>query len=179
MAELITIARPYAEAAFSYAKEQNALQSWSDVLADLAAISENEEMVKFLANPSHTKEQKLEIFLSLLGAASATDAIKNFLVALAEQGRLNTLSFVSKLFEELKATEEKRIKASIASAMELNDEQKSKLSAALNSKFGADVDVEYTTDSALIAGVRIKVGDWVVENTAVTQIQKLGAAIAH
>jgi len=179
MAELITIARPYAEAAFGYAKQQNALQSWSDVLANLAAISLNDDMAKFLANPAFSKGQKLDVFYGLLGAASEDSAVKNFLDALADQGRLSTLGFVAQLFEELKASEEKRIKASIASAMELNDEQKSKLSAALNSKFGADVDVEYITDSALIAGVRIKVGDWVVENTAVTQIQKLGAAIAH
>ncbi|SFR56199.1 F0F1 ATP synthase subunit delta [Thiomicrospira sp. ALE5] len=179
MAELITIARPYAEAAFRFAKEQNALKDWSDVLSNLAAIASNDDMAKFLANPSRSKEQKVDVFVSLLGSANLSKEVKNFLDALAEQGRLTALSSVSSVFEELKASEEKRLKASIASAVELNDEQKSKLSAALNSKFGADVDVEYITDSALIAGVRIKVGDWVVENTAVTQIQKLGAAIAH
>ncbi|MBE0493491.1 MAG: F0F1 ATP synthase subunit delta [Thiomicrospira sp.] len=178
MAELITTARPYAEAAFSFATENKQLAEWSETLNNLALIAEDIQMKKFISNPSHSDTDKVSIFESVMGS-KLSDSVKNLLVALADNGRLNALPDVAKLFDQLKATSEKRIKATITSARKPTAEQKSKLSAALNTKFDAEVDIDFVVDESLISGIRIKVGDWVVENTAVTQLQKLGAAIAY
>jgi F-type H+-transporting ATPase subunit delta len=178
MAELITTARPYAEAAFSYAKEQQQLQDWSDMLNNLAAIAQEAQMSAFIANPRYSKSDKISIFEGVMGK-NLTEAGKNFLSALAENGRLAALPAVAELFDQLKAVDEKRVKATVISARKATVEQQRKLSAALNAKFDAEVDITYEVDESLIAGIRIKVGDWVVDNTAVTQLQKLGAAIAH
>lgn len=178
MAELITTARPYAEAAFGYAKESKQLAQWSEMLQNMALIATDANMAKFLANPKSTLENKLSVFEGVMGA-SLTQQGKNLLSALAENGRLNTLGHLSALFEQYKAVEENRIKATVTSALATTVEQQSKLSAALNAKFNAEVDINFQVDPSLISGIRIKVGDWVVDNTAVTQLQKLGAAIAH
>lgn len=178
MAELITTARPYAEAAFSYAKEQQQLTQWSEMLSAFALIASDAQMAKFIANPRQTNTDKVSVFEGVMGKG-LTEAGKNLLVMLAENGRLNTVGFISQLFEDLKAVEEKRVKATVTSARKATVEQQSKLSAALNAKFNAEVDIDYQVDASLISGVRIKVGDWVMDNTAVTQLHKLGAAIAQ
>jgi F-type H+-transporting ATPase subunit delta len=177
MAELITTARPYAEAAFSYAKEQGQLEKWSETLKNLALVASNAEMARLIATPRIDTGALIAMMDGVVGGLNAQE--KNLLTALAENGRLNALPDLSKLFEQLKAVEDKRVKATVVSAMMPSEEQKSKLNAALNAKFDAEVDVEYEVDSTLLCGIRIKVGDWVVDNTAVTQLQKLGAAIAY
>lgn len=178
MAELITTARPYAEAAFSFATENKQLAEWSDNLNNLALIAQDDQMTKFIGNPRHSYAEKISIFESVMGS-KLSDSVKNLLVALAENGRLNALPDVAKLFDQLKATAEKRVKATVTSAKKPTAEQQRKLSAALNTKFDAEVDIDYVVDASLISGIRIKVGDWVVDNSAVTQLQKLGAAIAY
>lgn len=178
MAELSKIARPYAEAAFSYAKEKQQLQQWSDMLKNLGLIAQDKALVSFVTDPTKSRANKAELFVSVMGN-KLDDAGKNLLAVMAENDRLLALGETSVLFEELKAVEDKRIKATVISAMETNAEQQSKLSAALNAKYGAEVDITYEVDPSLISGIRIKVGDWVVDNTAVTQINKLGAAIAN
>lgn len=178
MAELNTTARPYAEAAFGYAKEQQKLQDWSEMINNFATIAKDKSMSVFIADPRQSKTDKLSVFESVMGKNLTAEG-KNFLVALAENNRLAALPQVAELFEQLKSVDEKRIKATVTSAKKATVEQQRKLSAALNTKFDAEVDISYEIDESLIAGIRIKVGDWVVENTAVTQIQKLGAAIAH
>ncbi|WP_044408145.1 F0F1 ATP synthase subunit delta [Thiomicrospira microaerophila] len=178
MAELITTARPYAEAAFSYAKEQNKLSQWSDLLNNLALIASDAVMAKLIANPSVSNENKVSVFAGILGADLTTQA-KNLLNAMAENGRLNAVGQVAQIFGQLKTAEDKRVQAYVVSALEPTVEQKSKLSAALNSKFNAQVDIDYQVDKTLVSGLRIKVGDWVIDNTAHTQLQKLRAAIAN
>ena len=178
MAELMTIARPYAEAAFEVAKEEGKLADWSEMLANLAAIASNEEMATFMAGPDATTENALSIFTGVMDG-NLTDEGKNLLTVLAENKRLIALSDVAEIFEELKAEEEKRVRATVISARKATVEQKKKLSAALNAKFDAEVEITYEEDPSLIAGIKIKVGDWAVDGSALTQLNKLGAAIAQ
>lgn len=178
MAELLTTARPYAEAAFSYAKEQQKLQEWSNALNNLAIIAKDEQLAAFLVNPKHSKANKISIFESVMGSGMTND-VKNFLQVVAENGRLIVLPEVAKLFEQYKAQEEKRVKATVVSASKITVEQQKVLSAALNNKFGAEVDIDYEEDASLISGIKVKVGDWVVDNSAKSQLHKLGAAIVN
>jgi F-type H+-transporting ATPase subunit delta len=178
MAELMTIARPYAEAAFAMAKEKNQLAQWSEELANLATIAADSAMQAMIANPAYSEENVLSVFESVMGA-NLTQEGKNLLNVMAENKRLAALPALSETFEELKALEEKRVRATVITAQEATVEQKKLLSAALNAKFDAEVEIQYEEDPSLIAGIKIKVGDWAIDGSAVSQLNKLGAAIAQ
>jgi F-type H+-transporting ATPase subunit delta len=98
---------------------------------------------------------------------------------MAENKRLAALSDVAEVFETLKAKDEKRVRATVISALEVTNEQKKILSAALNAKFDAEVEISYEEDASLIGGIKIKVDDWAIDGSAITQLNKLGAAIAQ
>ncbi|MPQ76463.1 F0F1 ATP synthase subunit delta [Hydrogenovibrio sp. JE_KL2] len=178
MAELITIARPYAEAVFAVAKEEGKLEAWSESLANLAAIVSDETMQAFMANPETQDSQVSEVFTAVLGGKTDKE-LDNLLSVMTENKRLQSLPFVAELFEDMKAIEEKKVRATVISARAATVEQKKKLSAALNAKFDAEVEITYEEDSSLIAGIKIIVGDWAIDGSALSQLNKLGAAIAQ
>ncbi|GAB6069076.1 F0F1 ATP synthase subunit delta [Thiomicrorhabdus hydrogeniphila] len=178
MAELMTIARPYAEAVFALSLEEQNLAGWSEQLANLATITSDDAMAAMLNNPSYTEESIISVYEGVMGD-SLTKEGKNLLAAMAEHKRLNTLPEVAEAFEALKAVEEKRVRATVISARKATVEQKKKLSAALNAKFDAEVEINYEVDDSLIAGIKIIVGDWAIDGSALSQLNKLGAAIAQ
>ena len=178
MAQLITIARPYAEAVFSLSKEENNMAVWSDLLANLATISQDDAMEAMINNPVYSAGQIVSVFTEVMGDKLTTEG-KSLLEAMAGNKRLAALTYVAEVFETLKAEVEKRVRATVISAREVTVEQKKILSAALNAKFDAEVEISYEEDSTLIGGIKIKVGDWAIDGSAVSQLNKLGAAIAQ
>ena len=178
MAELMTIARPYAEAAFSLALDEKDLSGWSEQLANLATIANDDAMQAMLNSPNYSQADAISVIEGVMGD-NLTDGGKNLLNVMAENKRLAALADVSDMFETLKSTEEKKVRATVISARKATTEQKKKLSAALNAKFDAEVEIEYEVDKTLISGIKIKVGDWAVDGSAVSQLNKLGAAIAQ
>ena len=178
MAELMTIARPYAEAAFANAKEQNQLTEWSEELANLSTIASDDVMQDMIANPACSGTDLISVFEAVMDSGLTKEG-KNLLTVMAENKRLAALPILAEAFEELKAIEEKRVRATVISARKATVEQKKKLSAALNAKFDAKVEITYEEDPSLIAGIQIKVGDWSIDGSAVSKLNKLGAAIAQ
>ncbi|BCN94438.1 ATP synthase subunit delta [Thiomicrorhabdus immobilis] len=178
MAQLMTIARPYAEAVFALAEDANNLAGWSDELANLATISKDPAMIAMIKNPAYTADQIVSVFTDVMGDNLTTEG-KSLLNAMAENKRLIALADVAEVFETLKAEAEKRVRATVISARKTTVEQKKKLSAALNAKFDAEVEINYEEDSSLIGGIKIKVGDWAIDGSALSQLNKLGAAIAQ
>jgi len=178
MAELMTIARPYAEAVFALSIEEQKMQDWSEQLANLAVITSDESMQAMLSNPEYTTDNIVAVYEGVMGDSLTTEG-KNLLAAMAENKRLKALPDVAEVFETLKAAEEKRVRATVISARKATVEQKKKLSAALNAKFDAEVEINYEVDESMIAGIKIIVGDWAVDGSALSQLNKLGAAIAQ
>ena len=178
MAELMTIARPYAEAAFAAAKENNQLTEWSEELANLATIASDESMAAMIANPAYAASDIVSVFEAVMDSTLTKEG-KNLLTVMSENKRLAALPILAEAFEELKAIEEKRVRATVISARKATVEQKKKLSAALNAKFDAEVEITYEENPALIAGIQIKVGDWAIDGSALSKLNKLGAAIAQ
>ncbi|WP_029408613.1 F0F1 ATP synthase subunit delta [Thiomicrorhabdus sp. Milos-T2] len=178
MAQLMTIARPYAEAVFALAQDANSLAGWSEELANLATISNDPAMAAMIKNPAYGADQIVSVFTDVMGE-NLTDEGKGLLTAMADNKRLSALSDVVEVFETLKAQAEKRVRATVISARKTTVEQKKKLSAALNAKFDAEVEINYEEDSSLIGGIKIKVGDWAIDGSALSQLNKLGAAIAQ
>jgi F-type H+-transporting ATPase subunit delta len=178
MAQLMTIARPYAEAVFGISSEAKNLAVWSDELGNLATISQDAAMAAMIKNPAYSADDIVSVFTEVMGDNLTTEG-KNLLTALADNKRLGALTAVYEVFETLKAEAEKRVRATVISARKTTVEQKKILSAALNAKFDAAVEITYEEDASLVGGIKIKVGDWAIDGSALSQLNKLGAAITQ
>jgi F-type H+-transporting ATPase subunit delta len=176
MAELSTLARPYARAAFEYARDKSALSDWSTELQTAAAVVQNEVVASVLGNPSYTAEQLAATLVELCGDSLQEDA-RNFIKVLASNKRLPLLPEISGLFDEYKATQEKRIDVNVVSAYELSGEIEQTLAEVLSKKLEREVKVDTSVDQNLIGGVLIRAGDLVIDGSVRGQLSKLADAM--
>jgi len=176
MAELSTLARPYARAAFEHAVARGGLADWSNALAQLAAISQNETVALLLASPAHTAEQMADTLADLVGEGLGADH-KNFINVLSENKRLPLLTEISRLFEDYKANQEKSVDVDVWSAFELSDETEQTLARVLTKKLEREVRVESQVDQSLIGGVLIRAGDLVIDGSVRGRLKKLAEAM--
>ena len=176
MAELRTLARPYAKAAFQAADEQKALDAWSAQLATLAALAAEPEAAKLIASPSLTADRKVDAIASVLGDKLEAGS-KNFVAILAENQRLALLPAISELFDELKANRERAVDVAITSAFPLDDAMTSALGTSLKTKLDREINVETFVDKSLLGGVLIKAGDAVIDGSVKGRLAKLAEAM--
>jgi len=176
MAELSTLARPYAKAAFEFAREHEALAQWSEQLATAAAVSANEGMDTVLDNPSLTNEQQAQTLNEVCGEATGQE-VKNFVSILASNKRLSLLPVISAQFELLKSNLEKSVDVEVVSAFDLNDETADKLADVLGKKLEREVKVSTSTDQDLLGGVLIRAGDLVIDGSVRGRLNKLAEAM--
>ena len=176
MAELITVARPYAVAIFRLAKESNTLPLWSDVLAQLAVISGNELALEVVANPKFSVAQVKELLLGLLGGQQSAE-VQNFIDAVLENRRFTALAAVAELFEEYKAADAGEIDASIESAFALTDAQVADLSATLSQQLHRKLTAQVSVNPELIGGVKVTVGDLVVDASVRGKLTALASSL--
>jgi len=178
MAELITVARPYAQATFRTALEAGDLARWSDMLQLAAAVAGNPQMSALLSNPKVSSGEKVDLFHSVT-AGKLNDAMKNLVNLLIEDHRAGLLVPISAQFESLKREHDKVLKAHIVSAFPLSDAEKSDLVGVLAKKFGKTVEAEISVDSSLIGGVRIQIGDEVIHASARDTLDHMAVALSH
>ncbi|NNC54878.1 MAG: F0F1 ATP synthase subunit delta [Pseudomonadales bacterium] len=175
MAELRTIARPYAKAAFTAASDSNALTQWESELATLAALARHPKVAQMIGSPTITSEARAQELATLAG--DLTSPMKNFLHVLADNNRLALLPAVAEQFAEYKAEREKRIAVEINSAFEVDDQTSERLSQALKKKLDRDVDVAVALDKSLIGGVVIRAGDIVIDSSVKGRLAKLAETL--
>ena len=176
MAELTTVARPYAKAAYQEAQEQNALVDWSAMLSFSAAVAADENMKSVLDNPSLTSERKAETFIDVC-EGKLSDSAKNFISVLAENKRLTLLTEIAALFELFKAHQERSVDVDVESAFELSAEQQEQLSQTLTKKLDRKVNISSNTNPELIGGVIIRAEDLVIDASVRGKLAKLAEAI--
>jgi F-type H+-transporting ATPase subunit delta len=176
MAELATIARPYAEAVFRVAKSGN-LAAWSDLVSEMAQVASHPDVKAFANNPKLSDKQIVETFLSLL-KSNVTPEAKNFVATLVENGRLSLLPEIGEQFHALKNAQEGAADAEITSAFDMSDAQVKDLVATLERKFGRKLNPSVTVDPSLIGGVRVAVGDEVLDTSVRAKLQKMHTALA-
>ena len=172
MAEFLTLARPYAKAAFAYASEQNAIDSWSNVLQLLSAAVQDEAFSAYLNRPELTPAEQVALFAKVLGNEQ-TVAVSNFLTLLADNGRLALLPEIDTEFEQLKSQNNKTVDVVIESAFPLDSVQEQKLAHALEKRLNSAVKVTVEVNPALIAGVVIRAGDQVIDDSALNKLEKM------
>ena len=176
MAEPSTVARPYAEAAFKLADEAGALAKWSEMLAALALVGADERVRAATTDPNVGDAQAAGLFISILSGRLSGDA-ENFLRVLAENGRLGLLPEIRVQFETLKNEREGVLEAEVHSAFELSPAQVRELVQRLEKKTGRKVKTTVQINKDLIAGVRIVLGDQVIDGSARAQLGALEAAL--
>ncbi|MFZ6673367.1 F0F1 ATP synthase subunit delta [Undibacterium sp. Xuan67W] len=175
MAELATIARPYAEALFRVAQSGN-LSAWSELVAEMAQAAAHPDVVALAHNPKVSASQTAEAFLSVL-KSPVNDEAKNFVNALTEYDRLTLLPEIAAQFKDLKNAQEGAADAQIISAFELSAAQVSDLATTLEKKFGRKLHPSVTVDNSLIGGVRIVVGDQVLDTSVRAKLQQMQVAL--
>jgi F-type H+-transporting ATPase subunit delta len=176
MAELATIARPYAEALFRVAQSGD-LQAWSDLVSEMAQVAAVPELTALASNPRVTDAQVAETFMSVFKTPLNAEA-KNFINALIENGRLSTLPEICAQFQTLKNALQGSADAEIVSAFAMTDAQIAELIDSLQKKFGRKLNPTVTVDQSLIGGVRVVVGDEVLDTSVRAKLQQMQIALA-
>ena len=176
MAEPSTIARPYAEAAFRLADAKGALADWSATLANLAAVATDERVRAAIGDPNFPAAKVAGLFLAVLSGKLSGEA-ENFVRVLAENGRLEVLGEIRTQYEVLKNEREGVVEAEVYSAFEMEQAQVADLVSRLEKKTGRKVRVSVSVDKALIGGVKIVIGDKVIDGSARAQLAALETAL--
>jgi F-type H+-transporting ATPase subunit delta len=176
MAEPSTIARPYAEAAFKLADAQGKLAEWSAVLANLAAVAADERVRAAVGDPNLSAAKVAGLFISIFAGKLSGEAA-NFVRVLAENGRLDVLSQIRAQYEALKNEREGVVEAEVISAFEMDKAQVADLLGRLEKKTGRKVKAKVSVDKSLIGGVKVVIGDKVIDGSARAQLGALEIAL--
>ncbi len=178
MAENVTIARPYADAAFELARGAGALGSWSDALDKLAVIVGDPAVQACVGDPRLSDDQIDGLIVEVAGATLDRDQ-RNFVRILVENERLKVLPEIRDLFVERKNEHEGVMEADIASAFPIDDASLANLKADLEARFRAKLTINVRLDPELIGGVRIAVGDEVIDASVRGKLANMAAALKN
>ncbi len=177
MAEPTTLARPYAKAAFEFARELKSLDRWSNMLATVASVVIQPAVQKLLSSPSFTAEAKAERFLEVCGD-EVDSKVGNFIRHMANNNRFGLLLEVQQQFEELKANQEKTLDVTVSTAFELSAEQQANLANALKQKLDREVQLQSTVDASLIGGAVVRAGDLMIDGSIRGRLAKLAESMS-
>jgi F-type H+-transporting ATPase subunit delta len=175
MAEALTIARPYAEAAFKLASDAKALPQWSAALSRLAALAASDAMRGLIGNPRLTDGQVATLLCDVAGDLSPEQ--RNFVLLLATNERLAVLPEIATLYEAQKNASEGVLDARIASAFPLSAAQVDEVVSSLESRYARKVKATVEVDSDLIGGVSIRIGDEVIDASVRGKLAQLADAL--
>ena len=176
MAELTTLARPYAKAAFECAREAQALQGWLDALVLSAAVSSETSVALMLGSPSLTSEEKSAKFIEICGDKLSAKQ-QNFIKALSQNNRISLLREVANLFSLYKANLEKSVDVTIETAFEITPALEQKLAETLTKKLDREVSLQTSVDNSLLGGALIRAGDTVIDGSVRGRLAKLAEAM--
>jgi F-type H+-transporting ATPase subunit delta len=176
MAELITVARPYAEAIFSLSIEKNAYHAWSEALAILAYVAKDGQVVDAFSNPTLTL-QAILAFLEGILKERMTDEVKNLMTLILANRRFVALPLIAQLYEAMHAQSAGIAKARVETAFALDEHELAELTAQLEKRFKQKIAAEVEVNPNLIGGVRVTVGDEVMDASINGKLFSLAASL--
>lgn len=181
MAELTTIARPYAEAVFALARDADSLAPWASLLRLASAVVADRTLAASLDNPNLTAGDKESLLLSVLAPELQRLSLdhdgRNFLRVLVEGERISLLPYIADVFDVLKNEAEGVASAQITTAFPLDDTTLGEIKAALERRFGKKIDATVDVDRELIGGARIAVGDRVIDVSVQGQLAAMATQL--
>jgi F-type H+-transporting ATPase subunit delta len=172
MAELTTIARPYAEAAFALARDGSALPVWSQMLQLTSAVVADPRVAAALDNPALDAGAKESLLLSICGDKLNADG-RSFVRVLIEGERIAVLPQIQAMFETLKDSADGVAKATIETAFPFQGNELAELTSALEKRFGRKIEATVTIKPELIGGARVTVGDTVIDASVQSELQAM------
>lgn len=176
MAEMATIARPYARAAFGFAQERGALQQWSGLLGAAATAVADPRVAALIGSP-HVSSDELVALLADAAGPDADEHGRNFLRAVAANRRLALLPEIARQYEALRADAEGVVDVELIAAMPVEEPQRQRLVAALERRLKRQVRVHTRIDASLIGGAIVRAGDLVVDGSLKGRLERLSAAM--
>ena len=175
MSEVTTIARPYAKAAFDFAVEQKAVDSWLEMLVFAAEVSKDSTLQQVI-HSSIAPDQLAQLFIQICGE-QLNEYGHNLIKVMAENGRLSVLPDVLVEFTALKAELDKEVEAVITSAAALSDAEKTKIQKSLENRYQRKVRLTCQLDPSLMAGLVIKIGDDIIDASVRIKLTRLAEAL--
>ena len=175
MADTITIARPYAKAAFDFAVEKNNVDQWLEMITFICLVASDANVVKMLKTTTAATEQA-NLFIAL-GGEQLDENGQNLIKVLAQNERLSVLPEVAVLFAQYRDEFMKQVDAEIISATELNDAQMADIAASLEKRLARKVKLNVSIDKSLVAGVIIRVGDLLIDGSIRGKLDRLSSQL--
>jgi len=172
VAERATIARPYAKAAFEYARDANAAAAWSRGLKMAAAIVADQRIAALTKSPRLSSAELVSLVADVAGA-DLDAPMQNFLRILAENHRLLLLPEIAAHYEDLRAEVENTLDVEVVSAVALNADQQAKLAQALSTRLKRKVRMQNSVDAALLGGAVVRAGDLVIDGSLQGRLRRL------
>jgi F-type H+-transporting ATPase subunit delta len=176
MAERATVARPYAKAAFAWARENGKLDAWSGWLGTAREVVASDEFKAFESSPGVGRQQLKDLVASVCGEALDANG-RALLDLLAENDRIDYLPEIAAHFDELKAEHQNVADVEVVSAAALNDAQQQRLAGALRARLRRDVRLHCTVDPSLIGGAVVRSGDLLIDGSLAHKLQRLGTEL--
>ena len=177
MSEAITIARPYAQAAFEVAQKLSDEKSWAEMLQSLAEAVSYSEVHAVISSPRVARTQLAGLLGDMLGGQAKPQQL-NFIRVLAENQRLLLLPEIAAIFQMLKAESEKTVNVVVDSAFELSGAQQEKIASLLKKRMGRQIKLVCQVNKELLGGVVIRAGDKVIDGSARTRLGEMANALA-
>jgi F-type H+-transporting ATPase subunit delta len=172
MGELTTLARPYAVAVYKRARETGTADRWTESLAFLAAVMEDQRITQAAANPKARRDQFAAAFLELCQGRLDAES-ENFVRLLIQNHRLNLVKYIAELYEQYKAADEGYAEVEVRTAFPLEAEDEARLASTLGAALHKETRLRVTVDESLIGGVYIRAGDRVIDASVRGQIERL------
>jgi len=176
MAELSTLARPYAKAAFEYANEKGAVDQWAAMLSLLAGLSEFDAVADLISAPDQTPAEKSEQLIAICGDGLSVEGA-NFLKNLADNRRLSLLSEIQVQFNAFQAEQDKTLDVDVVAARAMDQAQQDRLAGALQQRLERTINIKVSVDAALIGGAVIRAGDTIIDGSVSGRLARLAEAI--
>jgi len=178
MLENATLARPYAKAIFAIAREAGDLPGYAGQIDLLAALVNDQSLAALIGHPRVASSTLAEVINDAAGEAFS-EALKNYVRVLADNGRLPLLNDIAAQFQQLRAAAENVLPVQVLTAMELSAQQREQLQQSLAKRFHADIALTTEVDASLLAGVIVRAGDQVIDASARGRLQRLAQTMQH
>ena len=178
MSELLTQSRPYAEAIFEIAKDEQSLDLWVDDLSKVVAAMQEETVRILIDSPDLSQKNKAEIFVSLF-EGEISKKVSNFVLVIGQANRLRLLEKVLENFKNLVASEKNQKNVTIASSYVLDQDQTERIKIALQKRTGSEIKVSAEIDKSLIGGIKISYEDQVIDLSLKNKLEALKAQLRN
>ena len=177
MAELFSIARPYAQAVFELARSNGDYTGWSQSLGAMAQVSRDREMKRLIQNPRVSRQEIAQVIADVCGSGVGGEG-RNLLRLLAQNRRLHVLPAIADQYEKLRAEAEQTVQAELESALPVSDSEQQRIADALTARLGRKVELVCRINETLVGGAGIRAGDLVIDGSVRARLEKLAVAIS-